>query len=268
MPLGQNRTENEVGLTAMNALDTRHRRRSKTRFGAGAGLLALFWLTAAGCSCSRSPSEGAAGGPKESSGTSGAQAPAQAGEVARPKGTALAAFSVGQWSKYRVDSDDGSSTEVTYKIVAEEQGAYWLEIVRGVANAGTVMQLLISVKDLTAAKIRMPNGHVRELRDEMLQPTAAGYRKALSDIFVPALDGATQEDVTVPAGKFSGAYKRLQKVDTSKGSSEQNVWIHPSVPISGVVKSEEVGKPNKTVLIAFGQDGAKSEMTKEAKPVE
>ena len=247
----------------------RHRR------GLGAGALALTLLCAVGCSCSRS-SEGAAGGPKESAGTSGAQAPAQAGDVGRPTGTELLAFSVGQWSKYRVDMDDGTNTEVTYKIVAEEQGAYWLEIVRGAANAGTVMQLLISVKDrtdpssltLTAAKIRMPNGHVRELRDEMLQPTAAGYRKALSDIFVPGLAGATQEDVTVPAGKFLGAYKRLQKVEMSKASSEQNVWIHPAVPISGVVKSEEVAKPNKTTLIAYGTSGAKSEIKKETTPVE
>jgi hypothetical protein len=234
----------------------------------------LLVLIAVGCD--RSSAGGAAGGPRESAGTSGAQAPAQGGHIARPSSSELSAFAVGQWSKYRIEMDDGTKTEITYKIVAQEQGAYWLEIVRGAADAGTVMQLLIEVKNradpssltLTAAKIRMPNGHVRELRGEMLEPTAEGYKKALADVFVAPLAGSPQEDVTVPAGTFHGAYKRQQKIETSKASSEQTVWVHPAVPISGVVKSEEISKPNKTVLLAYGMTGAQSEMQKQAKPVE
>lgn len=220
--------------------------------------------------CSRSSSEGSVD-PKSSAGTSAAQPPPAGGEVARPTSSELTALGAGQWSKYRVTLEDGQTMEVTYKIVAEEGGAYWLEIVRGAAEAGTVLQLLISLKDrsdpngleLRAARVRGPNGHVREIRDQMLEPTSAGYKKVLADIFVPKLSGAPQEDVTVPAGTFRGCYKRSQKVETQHAASEQTVWVHPAVPISGVVRSEEVGKPNKTELLTWGISGAKSELKKE-----
>ncbi|MBK7584233.1 MAG: hypothetical protein IPI67_29030 [Myxococcales bacterium] len=218
------------------------------------------------------PSGGGAG-PSSTAGTSVAGPPAAGGEVARPSATELAPFAVGQWSKYRISMDDGQVTEITYKIVGEESGAHWLEIVRGAANAGTVMQLLVSLKsrsdpnslEIRAARIRMPNDQVRELRDETLKASADAYKKSLSDIFVPNLAGVSQEDVTVPAATFRGAYKRQQKVETSQASSDQWVWIHPAVPISGVVKSEEIGKPNKTELLTWGATGAKSEMQREPK---
>lgn len=227
---------------------------------------ALVLFLAASCKTS---SEGAT--PASSAGASVGEPPAKGGEVASPAAAELAPLRVGQWSKYRISMDDGTSTEVTYKIVGEEQGALWLEIVRGAADAGTVMQLLIKLEnrqnpaglEVKAARIRMPNSQVRELRDEMLKPSADGYRKILSEIFVPALAGAPQEDVTVPAATFRGAYKKQQKIETTQASSDQWVWIHPAVPISGVVKSEEVGKPNKTELLTWGPSGAKSELAKE-----
>jgi len=223
--------------------------------------------------CSRSSSDGPSAGPDKSAGTSVAQPPAAGGEVSAPTSPELPGLAVGQWSKYRITMDDGQVTEVTYKVVAEENGAKWLEIVRGAAGAGTVIQLLIDVKSRSnpdslqvhAARIRMPNGHVRELRDENLKPTADGYKKALADIFVPSLTGAPQEDVTVPAGTFRSCYKRTQKIETSQATSDQTVWVHTNVPISGVVKSEEVGKPNKTELLTWGTSGAQSELNQKTK---
>lgn len=203
-----------------------------------------------------------------SAGTSVAEPPPKGGEVSRPTSVELAPFTVGQWSKYRTTMDDGTTAEITYKIVGEEQGAHWVEIVRGAADAGTVMQLLVKLTsrsdpngiEIKAARIRMPNSEMRELREDKLGPTADGYKKALADVFVPNLAGTPQEDVSVPAATFRGAYKRQQKLDVSDGSPDQVVWLHPAVPISGVVKSEEVGKAGKTELLTWGTSGAKSEM--------
>jgi hypothetical protein len=229
---------------------------------------------ALGCSCSRSGSDAPAG-PAQSAGTSAAQPPPVGGDVARPTRTELPALAVGQWSKYRNTSKDGA-TEVTYKVVAEEDGGYWLEVVRGAANAGTVLQMLISIKnrsdpnslDVHAARIRMPNGHVRELRGDMLRPTADGYRKSLAEIFAPSLAGAPQEDVSVPAGNFHGCYKRTQKVERQSKASEQTVWVHTDVPISGIVKSEETDGSGKTELLTWGTSGAKSELNAKPTPEE
>jgi len=234
---------------------------SRFRFLLGA------WVALA--ACGKTSADGAP--PATTAGTSVAEPPAKGGEVPSTTATELAPFAVGQWSKYRISMDDGTSTEVTYKIVGEEQGAHWLEIVRGAADAGTVMQLLVGLRsrsepgslEIKAARIRMPNNQIRELRDETLKPSAEAYRKTLADIFVPSLAGAPREDVTVPAATFRGAYKRQQKVESSQATSDQWVWIHPAVPISGVVKSEELGKPNKTELLTWGTTGAKSEMQRE-----
>ena len=221
-------------------------------------------LVAASCS---KPS-GASPNSGTSASTTVAEPPAPGGEVARPTSTELAPFAVGQWSKYRTTMDDGTTAEITYKIVGEERGAHWIEIVRGAAEAGTVMQLLVKLTsrsdpngiEIKAARIRMPNSEMRELGEDKLGPTADGYKKALADVFVPSLTGSPQEDVTVPAATFRGAYKRQQKTDVAEGSPDQVVWLHPAVPISGVVKSEEVGKPGKTELLTWGASGAKSEM--------
>lgn len=231
-------------------------------------LLACLALAVAGCG---KPTSTDGAGPASTAGTSLAAPPPQGGEVARPTATELAPLGVGQWTKYKVAIEDGSSLEITYKIVAEEAGGHWLEIVRGAADAGTVMQLLIKVKnradpgslELEAARIRMPNNQTRELRGEALKVSADAYRKMLADVFVPSLAGVPQEDVTVPAATFRGAYKRQQKVETAQATTDQNVWIHPAVPISGVVKSEEIGKPNKTELLTWGVSGAKSELSRE-----
>jgi hypothetical protein len=226
-------------------------------------LAVVLILTLSACSRSRSESS-----PAASSG------PSQAAEVARPSGQTLAAFSTGQWTKYKVDLGDGQKTELTYKIVGEEEGAHWLEIVRGPAGAGTVIQLLVKVPnrndpnslEIKAARIRMPNGHVRDIRGKMLEPTSEGYKRSLADIFLPALAGAPQEDVTVPAGVFRGCFKTLQKAETKDGSSSYNAWVHPTVPISGVVRSEEVGSKSKTELVAYGSTGAESEIKEPPKP--
>lgn len=210
--------------------------------------------------CSRS-----GGGSSAGSSSSGQTQPA---DVARPSGQALAAFSVGQWTKYRVDLGDGQLTDLSYKIVGEEAGAHWLEIVRGPAGAGTVIQLLVKVPnrndpnslEIQAAKIRMPSGHVREIRGKMLEPTAEGYKRSLADIFLPALGEAPQEDVTVAAGTFRGCFKTTQKAETKQGAQSYNVWVHPAVPISGLVRSEPVGARGKTDLVGYGSSGAVSEI--------
>ncbi|MCC6663901.1 MAG: hypothetical protein IT375_09160 [Polyangiaceae bacterium] len=235
-------------------------------------LWAVALVTLIPLGCSKPEPEGTP--PSSKAGTSVAEPPAPGGEVPRPAATELAPFAVGQWSKYRTTMDDGTTAEITYKIVGEEQGAHWVEIVRGAAEAGTVMQLLVKLTnrsdpssiEIKAARIRMPNSQVKELREDKLGPSADGYRKALADIFVPSLAGTPQEDVTVPAATFRGAYKRQQKMEVGQTQSDQNVWIHPAVPISGVVKSEEIGKPAKTELVTWGTTGAKSELRRDPAP--
>jgi hypothetical protein len=200
--------------------------------------------------------------------SSASSTPLPPSDVARPTSQALAPFAVGQWAKYKVHSGEGSTSQLMYKIVGQEEGAHWLEIVRGEPNAGNVLQLLVSVKDrsdansleIKAAKILMPNRHVRDIRGRMLEPMADGYKRALADSFLPALGGAPQKDVTVPAGTFHGCYQVKQNADTKQGSTSYDACVHPAVPISGVVRSEQVGGKSKTELVGYGMTGAVSDL--------
>lgn len=226
--------------------------------------LAIVWLAFAALGCSKT----------EPAPSSTSSAPAPPGDIARPTSRTLAPFSVGQWAKYAVDAGDGTTSELAYKIVKEEEGAFWLEVVRGQANAGNVLQLLVKVKDrsdpnsleIRAAKILMPNKRVRDIRGRMLEPLADGYKRALADIFLPALDGATQKDVTVRAGRFHGCYAVKQTANTKQGSTSYDACVHPAVPISGVVRSEEIGGKSKTELVGYAMTGAKSDI--ESSPAE
>jgi hypothetical protein len=197
-------------------------------------------------------------------------APGAPSDVPRPASPTLATFAVGQWAKYQVDSGEGSTSQLQYEIVGQEEGAFWLEIVRGEPNPGNVIQLLVNVKDrrdpdsveIRAAKVLMPNQHVRDIRGRMLEPMADGYKRALADIFLPALAGAAQKDVTVPAGKFLGCYVVKQNADTKQGATSYDACVHPAVPISGVVRSDQVGGKSKTELIGYGMSGAVSDIPK------
>ena len=55
--------------------------------------------------------------------SSASSTPPPPSDVARPTSQALATFAVGQWAKYKVDSGEGSTSQLVYKIVGQEDGA-------------------------------------------------------------------------------------------------------------------------------------------------
>jgi hypothetical protein len=184
-----------------------------------------------------------------------------------PRTAELAPLSVGQWTRYKID-DRGRTSLVTHKVIGEESGAFWLEFVTGAADAGTVLALLVNAPDrqdasraeVRAAKIRMPNGLLKEIRGPELKPTEAAYKRMIGDLFSPRLDGLPQSDVTTLAGTFRGCYGRQGHLAFSGSDAESALFIHPGVPLSGVVKSESAGSKLTVELLAFGTEGAQSEL--------
>lgn len=188
--------------------------------------------------------------------------------VPRPESTRLLDLQDGQWIRYRVSRSDGRSEIVTYKVVGREQDAHWLEVVTGVADAGTVLGLLIrpamrsapTDTALLAARIRMPNGLTKELRGKELEISRSGYLKVMSPLFVPGIEGATQQPQAVPAGTFEGCLRQQRRLTLGGLDGDATVWIHPAVPLTGLVKAVDKTQTMKAELLDYGTKGAVTSM--------
>jgi hypothetical protein len=177
-------------------------------------------------------------------------------------------WKVGQWTRHRITESNGRSSTLTYKIVSEQDGAHWIEVVTGAANAGTVLQILMRLTDRTkpeqgeilGAKIKMPNGGVKKLEGAVLAAASAGYKKSLRHLSLPSLAGLPRETVTVPAGTFRGCFKFSDTTAVAGLELKSTVWSHPDVPISSLVKNQSEDGSTFLELLDYGLSGAKSEM--------
>jgi hypothetical protein len=187
-----------------------------------------------------------------------------------PRRAELGPLSVGQWTRYRLD-DRGRTSIVTHKVIGEESGAFWVEFVTGAADAGTVLALLVHAPDrvdparaeIQAAKVRMPNGLLKEIRGAELKLTEDAYKRMVADLFSPSMSGLPQSDTTTPAGTFRGCYRQKAALAFVSSDSESTVWRHPGVPLSGVVRSQSSDAKLTVELLAFGTEGAESELSRQ-----
>jgi hypothetical protein len=182
--------------------------------------------------------------------------------------TELAPLAVGQWVRYGIRYTDGRRSQLTYKVVDREQNALWVELVTGVPNAGTVLELLIGPgsratldgRRIEAARISMPNGAVRELRGAMLEPSRPGYSKALSPLFSVPFAHAPQETVKTAAGSFAGCHRLERDLVFGELDGTFTVWMHPSVPVTGLLRATAKSGEATIELDGFGTHGAHSSM--------
>jgi len=188
--------------------------------------------------------------------------------VPAPKAPKVLDLAVGQWTRHAIIESNGRRSTLTYKVVAKEGAAYWLEVVTGAANAGTVIQILLELKErykpedsqILAARVKMPNGFVKDIRGKMLDASKEAYKKALRQVFVPDLSTMQQETVVVPAGTFERCYRHTETTSFGGMEVSSTLWQHPAVPITALVKSVSVDGGTTLELVAFGMEGAKSAM--------
>ncbi|MEZ4221042.1 MAG: hypothetical protein R3B13_08935 [Polyangiaceae bacterium] len=175
----------------------------------------------------------------------------------------LIPLAVGQWTRHRVTRDDGTQSTIRYQVVAEEAGAFWVEVASG-DGSGTVIQLLLrrtgEDAELMAGRVRSPDGQIKESRGKDFETHKEGFRQAISGTLLPKMAGLPQKDITVPAGTFQGCFEEVRTTTVTQITAKNRTYVHPSVPITGLVKSETIGEQHKMELEAFGLTGAKSSM--------
>ena len=176
-------------------------------------------------------------------------------------------LAVGQWTQHKMVNDKGEPSFMTYKIVGEENGAYWIEVLHENYTGKTITKMLLFLGDRTnpatmevrALKTRDKNGHVSELMGPMLQLMKSVWQGSVNMLAV-AWQGLPQEDSEVVAGRFSGCFKARTDASYGPWHAASMSWSHPAVPISGLVRSQGIDHPTTMDLVAFGDTGATSEL--------
>jgi hypothetical protein len=183
-----------------------------------------------------------------------------------PTGFVPMPFAPGQWTRHKLVDDQGQPSFVTYKVLAQEGDAFWLEVVTDAYSGRTIMKMLLAIPnrmdpasiDIRAVSLKDRNGHVTNIDGAVLQMLRGSYQGAVSTL-VMSWQGLPQEDASVPAGTFAGCFRARTDASWGPWHSANSSWSHAAVPLSGLVKSQGIDKPTSMELVEFGLSGAASE---------
>jgi hypothetical protein len=184
-----------------------------------------------------------------------------------PAGLAPKPLVVGQWTQHRLTSEKGEPSLITYKIVGEDSGAYWVEVANENYFGKTVTKILLAVGDrsnpntmeIRAVKMKDKNGKVSEFQGPVLQLMQSTWQGSVNMLAV-SWQGLSQETMNVVAGTFAGCFKARTDASWGAWHAASTAWMHPVVPISSLVKSVGIDRPSSMDLVGFGETGATSEI--------
>ena len=189
--------------------------------------------------------------------------PASARTIAAPTlGTAPKAPAIGQWVRYGVSYREGGRSSVEYRVVDREGDSWWLEItdrrrerVRHVRMR--VRQRPDGTKELLALAFK--NGsEVEDIPTRLLGNYAPMLGQWLDTMLRTEISGP-QEDVTVAAGTFQGAFKGEQTMRFLQAEITADVWWHPEVPLTAMVRLVDRAEGgHRLELLGYGDEGAVS----------
>lgn len=189
----------------------------------------------------------------------------QAGGGAVPPPTTFVPMPLapGQWSQYKMTDDKCQPSFMTYKIVGEDSGAYWVEILHETYFGADAQKMLIafgsrtdpSQVEIRGVVTRDRNGRVNEMPPGMMPLLHSMYKSVVASLVI-SWQGLPQEPAAVPAGRFDGCFHARGSAQWGPWKSTADSWSHPAVPINGVVRTQGVDHPFTMELVAFGTTGA------------
>lgn len=178
-------------------------------------------------------------------------------------------YSVGQYVVSGMTSSTERSVSKT-AIVGKEQGGWILETHSLTPTAESISQMLIVGLETVAAngsldeidivwvKIKSNDQPVQKLDGVMLSVVEGFIQSSITDLVVrtqaSAVDGGTMKTL---AGTFKGTTKTRGEVSFLGKKYTSDSWLHPAVPINGMVKSITVEEDQTIELLDFGRSGAK-----------
>lgn len=175
-------------------------------------------------------------------------------------------LAVGQWVEYKLTGSNKRPGFATYKVVGQQGTAFWVETTVTTYSGKQETRMLIDFGDRTdpekfkvhAVKMRTNDKPV-DYPPGTLQLMQAMWKPVLSSFVIQWSASAPRENASAGAGQFEGCYKRRLDIGVGPYQQKTDAWLHPAVPINGIVRSATVGKnPSLSELIAFGNTGAVS----------
>lgn len=177
-------------------------------------------------------------------------------------------FAVGQWTTHHFLAADGSvETEMTYKIVGEQDGAWWFEVeLSGTSDVGVRLLLGIGDRfdpdsaDIREAVVRMPGGRLQRFGGATMAAVRSQYAHLVRALTVRWTEDLEREDIVVPAGRFLGCLERDNgELRFGRYDGRGTTWNHSAVPISAMVRMHG-DDGTRIVLADFGLTGAEATM--------
>lgn len=177
-----------------------------------------------------------------------------------------AQLEVGQWAEYKLTGANKRPGFATYKIVGRQGEAFWVETTLTTYSGKQETRMLIDFGDRTdPEKFKVHDVKMRtndkpvDIPPGTMQLMQAMWKPVLSSFVIDWSASAPRENANAGAGQFDGCYKRRLDIGVGPYHQKTDAWLHPAVPINGIVRSATVGKnPSITELIAFGNQGATS----------
>lgn len=174
-------------------------------------------------------------------------------------------LAAGQWVEFKLTGANKRPGFAKYQIVGQEGSAFWVETELTTYTGKQESRMLIYFGDrihpetmqVKSATLRN-DGRIIEYPPGTMNLMQAMWKPILRNFIIDWAD-APREDATVPAGQFAGCYKRRITVSAGPYHQVGDAWLHPAIPINGMVRSVSVGNNQSiTELIAFGNEGATS----------
>jgi hypothetical protein len=176
-------------------------------------------------------------------------------------------LAVGQWTQHELRDEQDRPSFLTMKLVGEDLGSYWLELIEETYSGRRVTKMLIyfgdratpTAMDIRAIKTRVGTGPVKDATPDELRTSRTDWAGILSMLAIN-WQGLSQEESRAPAGIFAGAYKRETEESWGPMLAKSTTWSHPTVPLSAVVRAQATEGPASLLLISFGEKGAVTEL--------
>jgi hypothetical protein len=177
------------------------------------------------------------------------------------------AFVVGQWTQHRIIDENGEPALLTFKLVGQDSGGYWVEMLTESYHGREAVKMFVVLNsgrdpagmEIRFLKLKVGDGAPIELEGAALDRARDAYHDDL-DLLASVFEPADRDDFHVPAGHFVGCYAAQTKEPWGPWDVPSVICSHPSVPLSGVVHAQPVGKVGVMELVAFGLTGARGEL--------
>ncbi len=153
-------------------------------------------------------------------------------------------------------------------LVRQEQGGWVIETSTLSGNGEEkVTQMLItgfdqamatgdtSGLDLVWIKTLKKDGGVTTTQGAQLGFMKGLYKSAYENLVTQASSAADGGSVAVPAGSFAGTSTIKTTMKVMISTIEMQTWLHPAVPINGMVKSMTTDGKTVVELLSFGTNG-------------